>query len=122
MKTINALGGRIKKNVSKIINAMNPQLHIGEAIKQKVQEQKMCITEFAHRLGCERTNVYAIFKSKSIDIDRLQRISRILHYDFIQEYYLAHPSNKKYLVLLEVPEQQLPEFINHPLLKSVVEV
>jgi len=45
-------------------------VHIGSIIKQKVKEKSMTNKEFADRINCERTNVYHIFKQKSIDIDK----------------------------------------------------
>ena len=47
----------------------------------------MTITEFANRIHIERTTVYHIFKQKSIDFDRLKKISDVLNYDFITEIF-----------------------------------
>ena len=68
-------------------------IHIGPIIKQKVIESSMTIKEFADRIHCERTTVYHIFKQKSIDIERLLKISEVLDYDFISEVYKKQ--NKK---------------------------
>ena len=68
-------------------------IHIGDIIKQKVEESPMTVTKFADRINCERTTVYHIFKQKSIDIDKLIKISEVLNYDFISEVY-AKKNNK----------------------------
>lgn len=64
-------------------------VHIGSEIARVVREKGMSITEFAGRICCHRKNVYDIFTRKSIDIDRLIRISEVLDYDFIREVYYA---------------------------------
>jgi transcriptional regulator with XRE-family HTH domain len=67
-------------------------IHIGKIIKDKVNKRKISVAEFARRINCERATVYYIFTQKSIDIERLIRISEVLEYDFITEIYL--PENK----------------------------
>lgn len=65
-------------------------IHIGELIKEKLHERGFTYAEFARKLNCDRTNVYNIVKSKSIDIERLIRISNILDFDFIKHYYYGN--------------------------------
>ena len=62
-------------------------IHIGDIIKQKVFENSITVKEFADRINCERTSVYYTFKQKSIDIEKLIKISEVLEYDFIHEVY-----------------------------------
>ena len=66
-------------------------IHIGSIIEQKVRSS-MSITGFADKLRCDRTTVYAIFKRKSIDIERLMQISEILDFDFIGACYSPEKS------------------------------
>jgi plasmid maintenance system antidote protein VapI len=80
---------------------MKEQIHIGEAIKQKVKERGMKVTDFAKAIHCNRTNVYDLYKRESIDVKLLRRISKVLEYDFVTEYGL---SESKYWVILEVDE------------------
>lgn len=61
-------------------------IHIGEAIKQELQEQERSISWFARKLYCDRSNVYDIFKRKSIDTELLLRISIILNRNFFALY------------------------------------
>lgn len=64
-------------------------IFIGALIRQKVEESGMTYAEFAHRINTSRTNVYRIFESKSIDVERLIVISSVLDYDFIHKVYFA---------------------------------
>jgi predicted transcriptional regulator len=64
------------------------QIHIGNLIKKQVEEQNLSITDFAKKIHCVRENVYYIFNSPSMDINRLEQISKALNYDFIKEIYL----------------------------------
>ena len=61
-------------------------IHIGFEIKSELERQERSVSWFAHKLCCERTNVYSIFKRKSIDTDMLTRISRILQRNFFDLY------------------------------------
>ena len=62
-------------------------VHIGREIERVLRERGITVTEFANRICCHRKNVYDIFTRKSIDIDRLIRISEALDYDFILGAY-----------------------------------
>ncbi len=63
-------------------------VHIGQIIETELHRQERSVTWFANKLYCDRTNVYSIFKRKSIDTELLQRISIILHHNFFN-YYLT---------------------------------
>lgn len=83
----------------------------------------MRVADFARAIHCERSNVYTtVFRCRSINTERLKLISDVLHYDFVAEFCLNHPSSKKYIVLLEVSEQQLQELLTNPTLQYVKEV
>jgi len=86
--------------------------HIGEAIKQKIQERGFRVCDFAKAIHCNRTNAYSIFSRKSIDIELLRRISKALDYDFISEFYFQNQSPKKYLIVAEVDEQKLFDLLS----------
>ncbi len=61
-------------------------IHIGNLIKEELQNQERSISWFARKLYCDRSNVYDIFKRESIDTELLLRISLILKRDFFQYY------------------------------------
>ena len=51
------------------------EIHISSLIKEKMEERGLSVSDFAHALHYERTNIYKIFKRSSIDVDLLLRIS-----------------------------------------------
>ena len=53
-------------------------LHIGRLIKTVFERSGMSVSEFARQLNCERTNIYTIFKRRTIDVELLINISKIL--------------------------------------------
>lgn len=61
-------------------------IHIGQLIELELHRQERSVSWFAQKLCCERTNVYSIFKRKSIDTALLVRICYVLHYDFFAIY------------------------------------
>ena len=73
-------------------------IHIGKLIKQKFDESKLSISAFAKAIQSSRTNVYNIFNSKSIDIDKLILISKVLNYNFL-DAYLIKDSSHSHIVL-----------------------
>ena len=69
----------IKENIQEI--------HIGSEIKKVFDKKSVKLECFAEKIDHDRTTVYNIFKRKSIDIDLLLKISKVLDYDFIHEVY-----------------------------------
>lgn len=43
------------------------EIHIGSLIKEKMEERGLSVSDFAHALHYERTNIYKIFKRSSIE-------------------------------------------------------
>lgn len=62
-------------------------LHIGSRIQQVLKEQGRNVSWFAKQICYERSNVYKLFKRKSIDTDLLIKISEVLGHDFLSEYF-----------------------------------
>ena len=58
--------------------------HIGESIRRIIKDKNVTGTWLATQLGCDRTNVYKLFRKQSIDTMLLHRISLILEYDFFK--------------------------------------
>lgn len=69
-------------------------VHIGEIIKAELSRQERSISWFARKLYCDRSNVYDIFKRKSIDTDLLMRILIILNHNFFSYYESLYENNK----------------------------
>lgn len=76
-------------------------IHIGQLIETELHRQERSVTWFANKLYCDRTNVYSIFKRKSIDTELLLRISCILNHNFFNYYltefklYLSQQTNSE---------------------------
>ena len=71
-----------------ITNTNSPiikRMHIGQRIKQVLEERDKPVTWFAKEINCERTNVYNIFSRKDISSGLLQKICVILNHDFFKE-------------------------------------
>ena len=62
------------------------EIHIGQEIKKELQVQERSIAWFARKLYCDRSNVYDIFRRRSIDTDLLLRICVILNCNVFQFY------------------------------------
>ena len=94
-------------------------VHIGSIIRTKLEESQLSIAEFAERINRTRPTVYDIFNRKSIDTDLHIKISEVLGYNFLQEVYLEDISKKelsngnssRYIVGVEVNEQDLKEYM-----------
>ena len=61
-------------------------VHIGNIIKEILDEQGLSASWLAKQLCCDRTNIYSIFKRESIDTSLLVKISVILKHDFFKYY------------------------------------
>lgn len=57
-------------------------IHVGSIIKETLKKKGKSVTWFANEMCCTRTNVYKIFRKKSIDTDIIWRASQVLEYDF----------------------------------------
>lgn len=62
------------------------EVHIGNVIKEELIRQGRSASWLARVLYCDRSNVYKLFKKKSLDSDLLLRISEALQTDFFRYY------------------------------------
>ncbi len=60
-------------------------IHLGQLIRQKLIEDGHSVTWFASQICCTRSNVYKIFANDNIDVRLLERICRVLRYNFFQD-------------------------------------
>lgn len=90
------------------------EIHIGLLIREKMLERGLSVSDFAHALHYERTNVYKIFKRSSIDVDLLLRISKVLSFDFLREVYLCDRPDitptKRYSITIEADRKDIEDF------------
>ena len=64
------------------------EIHIGKKIQYVFTQSDLTVSQFARMLELQRTRVYTIFESRTIDINLLCKISDVLHYDFLSEVYI----------------------------------
>lgn len=70
-------------------------MNIGEQIEAILRKQGKSAAWLATQIPCERTNVYNIFRRKSVDARLLMKISQILEYDFFKDLSVeAFPKKK----------------------------
>lgn len=70
-------------------------IHIGQLIKQELEDQGRTVVWFAKCLSYSRTNVYKIFDRPTIDVGVLLRISTLLGVDFFKVYTKELENSKK---------------------------
>ena len=59
--------------------------HIGQLVKSVFDESGMTVSELARQLRCERTNIYTIFKRRTVDIELLAMLSEHLNHNFLDD-------------------------------------
>lgn len=62
-------------------------VHIGSMIKKELQKQGRTVNWFANEIYCEKSNVYKMFRRKSIDLLQLMKISEVLGHNFLKDCY-----------------------------------
>jgi predicted transcriptional regulator len=86
---------------AKIIHTDLRTINIGSVIEHQFRNNSMTFTEFADRLNCDRSTIYAIFKRDDIDMERLIKISEILKFDFIHACYLGNKYNDSNMSIVD---------------------
>jgi len=76
------------KNCQNCHQVYYKEIHIGKKIQFVFNQSGLTVSQFARMLGVQRTRIYSIFESKTIDTDLLCSISDVLHYDFLTEIYI----------------------------------
>lgn len=66
------------------------EIHIGHKIQFAFKQSGLSLSDFAKKIEINRSSLYRIFESKSIDLALLLKISDVLRYDFLAEIYLRH--------------------------------
>lgn len=84
-------------------------LHIGRLVKTVFERSGMTVSDFARQLNCERTNVYTIFKRRTIDVELLVNISKILEYNFFEDVLKETNLNTKTTHDINIRLQDCPE-------------
>ena len=92
------------------------EIHIGKKIQSIFNQSGLTVSQLARMLELQRTRIYTIFESKTIDTDLLCKISDALHYDFLSEIYLkkreaANQSPNMINIHFHVAPEKLADFI-----------
>lgn len=61
--------------------------HIGKMIQDELSRQGRTVVWLAKEIYCEKSNVYKLFKRKSIDFEQLLKISEVLNHNFLNDCY-----------------------------------
>ena len=64
-------------------------MHIGEKVRARAKELRIGPTELGKMIKTSKQNVYGIFERKSMDTELLQKLSKVLEFDFFVYYYSA---------------------------------
>jgi len=92
------------------------EIHIGKKIQFVFSQSGLSVSQFARIVGVQRTRIYSIFDSKTIDTDLLCKISNALHYDFLTEVYIKKREIENQTpatinIHFQVSSENLAEFI-----------
>ena len=91
---------------------MHHDTHIGRKIQSVFNQSGLTVSQFARLLEIQRTRIYGIFNSKTLDIDLICKISDVLHYDFIAEYLREREENPTVInIQFQVVAENLAEFM-----------
>ena len=61
-------------------------IHIGERIKAKLKEQGRSNVWLAAQIPCTPNHLYKVYAHSAINTDLLKRISKILDYNFFEDF------------------------------------
>lgn len=62
-------------------------VHIGNMIHEELLRQGRTVTWFAKEIYCEKSNIYKMFKRKSIDLAQLIKVSEALDHNFLRDCF-----------------------------------
>ena len=92
------------------------EIHIGKKIQIIFNQSGLTVSQFARMLEVQRTRIYTIFENRTIDTELLCKISDVLHFDFLSEYYIKKRENMNQNpsiinITFQVKYDKLAEFI-----------
>ena len=61
-------------------------IHIGQLIREELQNQGRTVAWLTKELNCSRSNVYKIFEKPTLDTAILLQVSKLLKVDFFRYY------------------------------------
>lgn len=101
-------------------------IHIGQLIKDRVQECEIPISRICNFLKCEEDEIVSMYENPSIDTILLLRWSKLLEYDFFRLYsqhiiLFAPKGNNIYNQLTENKKNQFPRFRKNIYTREMIE-
>jgi len=84
------------------------KIKIGKLIKEQFLQSKLSIEEFAGLIGCNKDNVYDIFRRERMNTDQLLNISKKLGFDFFK-YYSEQVNNEvmQISITINIPRKEI---------------
>lgn len=62
-------------------------VHVGTLIQNELRKQGLTVNWLAAKIFCEKSNIYKLFRRKSIDLEQLMMISDALNHNFLRDCY-----------------------------------
>jgi plasmid maintenance system antidote protein VapI len=66
-------------------------VHVGDMIHEELKKQGRTVNWLASQIYCEKSNIYKLFRRKSVDLDQLMKISEVLHHNFLRDCFEEKP-------------------------------
>ena len=85
------------------------KIQIGKLIKEQFLKSELSIEKFANSIGCNRDNVYDIFRRERINTDQLLKISKILKFDFFKTYseQISNEMMTQMHIIINIPKEEI---------------
>lgn len=85
------------------------KIQIGELIKKQFLKSGLLVEDFAESIGCNRDNVYDIFRRERINTDQLLKISKVLKYDFFKTYseQISNEMMMQLHITVHIPREEM---------------
>jgi len=85
------------------------RIQIGQLIKEQFLHSELSIEKFANAIGCNRDNVYDIFRRERINTDQLLKISKILKFDFFKTYseQINNEMMTRIHITINIPKEEM---------------
>ena len=64
---------------------MEKEIHIGQLIKRKMEEEGRKVSWLANKINCDESNIYRIYQRKSIPIEQFFKICIQLEIDLFPD-------------------------------------
>lgn len=65
-------------------------VNVGQMVRDELLRQGRTVNWLAKEIYCEKSNVYKLFKRRSIDLAQLMRISEVLNYNFLKDCFVEY--------------------------------